>query len=181
MELAITTTASIGYLLQMSGEQLGMVTNAVDAAEVAQWEQSAGQAFSREDIAGIIARDPDSERISPLEVPTRRGASQAQMIIENLARVLPGQGLDAAHLVLSTFQRLPRDAALLPVVPQVTPELAEVLAQMKASGFAVTVFVIRHQRAYEEAVGLLAPYNINAIHIEHERNLHELKPETIGR
>jgi len=27
----------------------------------------------------------------------------------------------------------------------------------------------------------LAPYNIHVIHIEHERSLHELKPETIGR
>ena len=181
MELAITTTASIAYLLQMSGEQLGMVTNASDAAEVAQWEQAAGRAFSREDLASIITQDPDSDRISPLEVPTRRGTVQAQMIIENLARVLPGHGLDAADLTLAAYQRLPRDAALLPVVPQVTAQLAEVLAQMKVSGFAVTVFVIRHQRAYEEAAALLAPYNINAIHIEHQRDLHELKPETIGR
>jgi len=181
LELAITTTASIGYLLQMSGEQLGLLTNAADAAEVAQWEQAEGKAFSRGDLATIIAQDPDSETISPLEVPTRRGASQAQMIIENLARVLPGHGLDAADLLMNSYQRLPRDAALLPVVPQVTPALAEVLAQMKASGFPVTVFVVRHQRAYEEAVGLLAPYNIHVIHIEHERSLHELKPETIGR
>lgn len=181
MELAITTTASIGYLLQMSGEQLGMLTNAADAAEVAQWEQQAGRAFSRADLARIIAVDPESDRLSPLEVPTRRGASQGMQIIENLARVLPGVGLDAVDLILSAYQRLPRDAALLPVVPMVAPALAEVLAQMRDSGFAVTVFLIQSRSAYEEAVGLLAPYRINVIHIEHERDLHELKPETIGR
>ena len=37
-ELAITTTASIAYLLQASGEQVGMITNGLDAAEEAQWE-----------------------------------------------------------------------------------------------------------------------------------------------
>ena len=37
MELAITTTASISYLLQQSGEQVGMITNGLDAA--AWWEE----------------------------------------------------------------------------------------------------------------------------------------------
>ena len=34
-ELAITITASIGYLLHASGEQVGLLTNAFDAAEIA--------------------------------------------------------------------------------------------------------------------------------------------------
>ena len=181
MELAITTTASIAYLLQMSGEQVGMATNAIDAAEVARYEVESRQSFSRDEANDNVVGEGESERISPLEVPTRRSPIQAQQIAENLARVLPGNGLDAAELVMSTFRRMPRDAALLPVVPQVTGRLAEVLAQMKLSGFAVTVFLIDNAKEYPETAGLLARHNINVMHIEHERHLHEIKPDKIGR
>ncbi len=180
IELAITTTASIAYLLQMSGEQVGMLTNAIDAAEVARYEVETQFALSRFEIAERIAQDEQSARVSPLSVPTLRSPVQAQKIIENLARVLPGRGLDATSMVLSEFRGLPRDAALLPVVPQVDERLALALASMKQSGFNVTVFYIKDPKGFDEAAALLAGHEINCIHIEHEWSLHELKPEKIG-
>jgi len=181
MELAITTTASIAYLLQMSGEQVGMITNAIDAAEVARYEVEARGALSRIEAEMRVAGEGESTRISPLTVPTMRSPLQARKIAENLARVLPGRGLDANRLIVNEFRRLPRDAALLPVVPQVTGELALTLAAMKLSGFNVTAFVIRDLEAYKEAAALLAPYDIHVFHIEHEWSLHELSPAKIGR
>ncbi len=181
MELAITTAASIAYLLQMSGEQIGLVTNAADAAEVAQYEAPAQEALARVDAEAELAEDIETTRISPLTVPTQRGAAQAAQIAENLARVLPGKGLDAAQLILSQFPSWPRDAALIPIVPEVNDALALTLAQMKQSGFAVSVILIDNNKGYPEAAALLAGHDINAIHIAHERDLHEISPLAIGR
>ena len=181
MELAITTTASVAYLLQMSGEQVGMVTNARDAAEVAKWEVESRQSMSRQEAEYNVAGEDKSDRLSPLTVPTRRGPVQALNIVENLARVLPTDGLDIGQTLLAQFERLPRDAALIPVVPQVTEDLSIVLAQMKLSGFPVTVFLIKNQASYERAAAMLIAHEINCIHIEHERQLHEISPTRIGR
>jgi uncharacterized protein (DUF58 family) len=179
-ELAITTTASIAYLLQMSGEQVGMLTNAADAAEVAKYEAASEQRLSRDEAIESVQGEGESNRLSPLQVPTRRSPVQALMIIENLARVLPGDGLDIERLLFTQYNGLPRDAALLPVVPQVTDSFALLLAELKYSGFAVSVFFIADRKGFEEANHLLAPHNIHVFHIEHERNLHELNPAKIG-
>lgn len=180
MELAITTTASVAYLLQMSGEQIGLVTNGRDAAEVARYEVEETDALSRDDAHEGVPGESESDRLNPLTVPTMRSPSQARMIIENLARILPGDGLELNRLILSEFRRLPRDAALLPVVPMVSEDLALTLASMKYSGFAVSVFLIDNNANYETAAGLLAQHAIHVFHIEHERDLHELSPAKIG-
>lgn len=182
IELAITTAASISYLLQMSGEQVGMVTNARDAAEAARWEAAQDHALNRYAIDDLMAEEERAAmKLSPLSVETTRSPIQAQRIIENLARVLPSAGLDATGLVNAAYPTLPRDAALLPIVPQVDEQLAWTLAAMKQSGFNVTVFVIMHNAAYKEACRLLAPHYINVMHIEHERSLHEINPAAIGQ
>ena len=104
---------------------------------------------------------------------------QAQQIIENLARIVPGRGLDCAQLILEEYRGLPRDATLLPVVPYMNEGLAMMLGEMKLSGFAVTVFFIADSKGFEEAAGLLAQRNIHVFHIQEERDLHELSPQKI--
>jgi len=180
MELAVTTTASIAYLLQSSGEQVGMITNGLDAAEEAQYEVDAKSSLARDDVAESVVGESESDRINPLRVPTMRTTVQAQQIAENLARILPGRGLDATQLILEEYRALPRDAALLPVVPYVTEKLALTLAEMKYAGFAVTVFFIRDRQGYEDAAALLAPHNIHVFHIREESDLHEISPQRIG-
>ncbi len=179
MELAITTVASLAYLLQLSGEQLGMITNARDAAEVARYEVAGTETLSRQDAESGVAGEAESHTLRPLEVPTRRSPVQALHIIENLARVLPTDGLDVGALVMSEFRKQPRDATLIPVVPVVTPEFARVLAQMRLSGFTVTVFMIDNYHGYEEASVMLAGDGIDVLHIETERDLHEISPARI--
>jgi len=181
MELAITTTASIAYLLQMSGEQVGMLTNARDAAEVAKYDVESRDSLSKQEAEYNVVGEDVSTRLSPLTVPTRRSPVQALQIVENLARVLPTDGLDIGQTLLSHYERLPRDAALIVVVPTVSEDLGLVLAQIKLSGFAVTVFLIRNQGAYERSAALLLAHEISCIHIEHERQLHEISPTRIGR
>ena len=180
MELAITTTASIAYLLQVSGEQVGMLTNGRDAAEIARYEVESHQALSKHEAGECVVGEAESDRLNPLQVPTLRTTAQAQHVIENLARVIPTNGLRIEQVILAEYERLPRDAALLPVVPQVTEHLALALASMKLSGFNVSVFLIANAAGYQEAAALLAGHNIYCFHIEHERNLHEISPAKIG-
>ena len=180
MELAVTVTASIAYLLQMSSEQVGMMTNGLDAAELARYEVDTQRALSREEIERYLVDEATSDRLSPLHVPTLRSADQAQVIAENLARVVPGYGLDVEQMLLAEFRGLPRNAALLPVVPAVTKGFAMALAEMKLCGFAVSVFLINSDSAYEEARVLLEPHHIHVFHITGPRDLHELSPAAIG-
>lgn len=181
IELAITTAASIAYLLQTSGEQVGLVTNARDAAEVARFEVEGQQALSRQEADDSVVGESEFSRISPLSVPTLRSPAQAQKIAENLARVVPGEGLDVGQLIMAAYSALPRDASLLPVVPYVNESLALILAQMKYAGFAVSVFLIDAGEAYDEAAGLLAQHEIHMFHITEERDLHEISPAKIGQ
>lgn len=180
IELAITVAASIAYLLQMSGEQVGLVTNARDAAEVARFEAEGESTLSRGDAEAALLEHEDSDRISPLSVLTRRSPIQAQKIIENLARVLPGHGLDAIKLIMAAHEGLPRDAALLVISPHVHDALALTLGSMKLIGFNVSVFIIKDHKNHEEAARMLAPHGIHAFHIQHERDLHELSIDRIG-
>jgi uncharacterized protein (DUF58 family) len=179
MELAVTTAASIAYLLQMSGEQVGLLTNARDAAEVARYEAASVSAQNRFVMDEMLQEEEESTRISPLTVTTCRGTEQAQKIIENLARVLPGHGLDLPALIMAGFITLPRDATLLPVTGQVTDRLALTLGMMKQSGFNVSVFLIDAGTGYDQAASLLAAQNIHLFHIETERHLHEISPQKI--
>lgn len=181
MELAITTAASIAYLLQLSGEQLGLITNGIDAAEVAKYHADPEMALSRYEAAESMKGEAVSEKINPLTVPTARSPIQAQMIIENLARVIPGRGLDATELVMNEFRRLPRDAALLVIGGNMDERMALALGSMKQSGFNVNMFYMRDRKGYERAVSLLGQHNIHVFHIEHERSLHELSPARIGQ
>jgi len=180
MELAVTTAASIAYLLQTSGEQVGLLTNARDAAEVARYDVASRQSVSRGDANANIVGEDVSARLSPVQVPTARSPDQAQRIIENLARVLPTDGLTVEQLVMAECFRLHRDAALLPVVPEVGESLALALASMKLSGFNVSVFLIDNDANYEQAAGLLAQHGIYTFHIHHEWELHEISPARIG-
>lgn len=180
MELAITTTASIAYLLQMSGEQVGMITNARDAAEVAQYDVARHETLNRQDVDAEVEGELVSTTMSPLCVETARSPFQIQRIIQNLARVLPTDGLDGQHLIMNQYQSLPRDATVMVVAPIITDRMANTLAAIKLSGFNVSVFLIMDQRAYEEAASFLAPHYIPVFHIEHERSLHEISPARIG-
>lgn len=179
MELAITTAASIAYLLQMSGEQVGLLTNGRDAAEAALYEVDTVETRSRSELEELRKLEMDITRMNPLSVPTQRGVDQAIRIAESLARILPGQALDLPALLNAQCTGLPRDATLLPVTGQVTDRLALTLGMLKQSGFQVTAFLVDAGPAYDEAAKLLSEYSIHLFHIRSERDLHELSPAKI--
>lgn len=180
IELAITTTASISYLLYLSGEPVGLVTNAQDAGESAEFRREREKALSREELLKKLISEGGVERICPLIVPTRRSSGQIQKILENLARAQPSKVLEYHRLLQYITPYLPRDSALVLILPQVTEEIAFVIEKLKLNGFVITVFLIKDERAYQEAILRLGGYSINVFHIEHEQDLYYIAPQKIG-
>jgi len=180
IELAITTTASISYLLYLSGEPVGLVTNAQDAGESAKFRREREKAFAREELLEKLLSEAHPEFICPLIVPTRRSPAQIQKILENLARAEPSKLLDFAQLLQYISPYLPRDSALVLVVPQITEEVATVIEKLKFNGFVITVFLIKDEKEYQKAVIRLAKFSINVFHITHEQDLFYVAPQKIG-
>ena len=100
--------------------------------------------------------------------------AQGLRILESLARVELTDGLTIDRMLVSESEHIRRDAALLVVVPAVTPELELALVMLKNSGFPVTVFVIMNQEEFVRAEAVLAADGIDVFHIERPTDLREL-------
>ncbi|HPP57938.1 MAG TPA: DUF58 domain-containing protein [Candidatus Hydrogenedens sp.] len=180
MELAITTTASIAYLLHLSGEPVGFVTNGMDASDTAEYKRKSEVSMARDDLVTKIIQEQQPEHLSPLIVPTRRSPVQLQKILENLARVIPGKKVDIPYLLQMTAPYFPRDNALILIVPQVSDDLASVVENLRANGFIITVFLIKDDDAYKESVVKVGKFGIHIFHIQHEQDLFYFAPQKIG-
>lgn len=180
IELAITTTASIAYLLYLSGEPVGLVTNGQDASDTARFQRDSETSLARDDLITRLIEEVRPEHISPLMVPTRRSPVQLQKILENLARIIPNKIVDMTYLMQIMAPHIPRDNALILVVPQVSDDLASVLENMKAGGFIVNIVIIKDDNAYQEAVIKLGKFGVSVFHIQHEQDLFYIAPQKIG-
>jgi len=141
-ELAITTVASIAGAICEMGQQIGLVTNARDAAERVKrtgWHHQ--QLPSRQFARSSAAMLDDSERLRPQVVPTCRGNLQLRLILETLARAEKTAGLTFAQLVRETTSRLPASATVIALLTAPTPEAAIALGNLRRRGFAVTAIL----------------------------------------
>ena len=149
-ELAITTACSLAYAVAMLNQQLGFASNGRDAADLYRYDiatQSGGDDTTpgfetREAAKRDGAADEESERLNPVVVETRRGIEQFQRVREALARLELTDGLTFAQLVLEVTPRLPRDATVLAILPDVSIETSTTLGNLKRQGFAVTALLI---------------------------------------
>ncbi len=141
-ELAITAVASIASAICEMGQQVGLVTNARDAAERVKrtgWHHE--QLPSRQFAQATAAMDDDGDRLRPQVVPTQRGNLQLGHILETLARAEITDGLTSAQLVRETASRLPTSATVIAVLTTVTPETAIALGNLRRRGLAVTALL----------------------------------------
>ncbi len=173
-DTAVAVAASIASFIAQSGEQIGLFTNGRDAAEVARWEREAQEARRRSTAARAVHRKDVSFRLRPFAIRARRGVEQAMKLIEALARVEFTDGLAIEDSLVRYHGTIVRNSAMLVVTTQVTPALALVLAEMKAVGFAVTVFIIMDNAAYAKAQKYLLPERIDVVHIQNEDSLREV-------
>ena len=149
-ELVVTTAASIAYVVSMLSQQVGFVSNGRDAADRIRTEsldaespeaQVEGHA-TRDEARGRFEMNEEGDRIRPVIVETRRGFDQFQMIREALARLEISDALSFAQLALEVSARIPRDATIIAVLPQVPVETAIALGTLRRREFAVTAILI---------------------------------------
>lgn len=155
-ELAITTAASIAHALDEMGQQFGLISNGLDAAERIRVEGWVGDPRSRESARQITDMKSSLDRKKPLVVPTRKGPDQIQQVREMLARTELNVGLPLADLIAETAQRMPADASVIVVLALPSLETAIALRMLRRQGRAVTAIVNSHDEAhYARAAGVL--------------------------
>ncbi len=141
-ELAVTCAVSLAHAVFLMGQQVGLVSNARDAAERIKTEGWDREPSSRQAARRAAADVAASRRLEPLVVETRRGADQLQRIRETLARVELTDGFTFAEMILECAHRLPRDATALAILPDVSAATAIALGNLRRRGMAVAVVLV---------------------------------------
>lgn len=182
-ELAVTAAVSLVHAVFLMGEQVGLVTNARDAAERIRTEGWEEAPASRRAARCSAADVPESRRLAPLVVETRRGAEQFQRTREVLARAELTDGLTFAELIVETAHRLPRDATALAVLPDVSVETAIALGNLRRRGMAVAVvLVMLDDTGLERAHARLLAEGVRDLrHLTSEAMLPDLCRNTVDR
>lgn len=174
-ELAVTAAASLANSVYQMGQQIGLVTNGRDAADRIR-EEGFQHEFRTRSMARMTAEmSGPNNRLRPVVVPTRRGADQLIRILETLARVELSDGLTFAQLVLEAGSRLPRDATIVALLPDVTEETAIVMGNLKRRGYAVTALLIMpDEDRLKENLGRLVAEGVDFRTVENEDEISEV-------
>jgi uncharacterized protein (DUF58 family) len=182
-ELAATAALALANAVWEMGQQVGLTSNGRDAADRIRVEGWEIDPRTRQAARSAGAMAERSERLQPLIVPTRRGADQLQRVRETLARVELTDGLTFAQLITETTGRLPRDATIVAVLPDVTEETAIALGNLRRQGFAVTVVLIAlGPNALETAYGRLAAERLRDVrHLTEEAEVPDLCRRQVDR
>lgn len=178
-ELAITTCASLANAMSIIGQQVGFFTNGRDAVDRIREEGWKHEFRTREAARADIGELSESDRLRPVEVPTRRGADQFNQILETLARVELTDGMTLPQLAMEVAARMPRDATVVAILPDVSEDTAIALGSLRRRGFAVTVILVmyRDESNFAECVGRLLVEGLEVRHVENEQQIANLCAE----
>lgn len=174
-ELAITAAASLANALYQMGQQVGLVTNARDAADRIRrqgWDPDFRTRRAAQQSASML---PASDRLQPVVVQTQRGPEQLMRILEALARLELTDGLRVSELIAETAGRIPRDATVLALLCGVSTETALALGGMRRRGWAVTAIInAYHIHQFEQAAAPLVAEGIEVRHLTDQAGLVDL-------
>jgi uncharacterized protein (DUF58 family) len=141
-ELAIVTVASIANAVCLMGQQIGFISNARDAADRIRAEGWQAEFGARSDAQKKAADRGPNDRLRPVIVETGRGTDRFTQILETLARLELTDGLEFGEMVEETVSKIKRDATVVAVLSEVTPETAEALGDLVRRGFLVTTVMV---------------------------------------
>ena len=149
-ELAITLACSLANAVTELNQQIGLCSNGRDAADRIQQD-----AFDSDDEKipelGFDTRNAvrdkfellkQNDRLRPVQVETRRGFEQFQMIRETLARLEIADGSTFSQLILEIGPRIPKDATVIAILPKVPIETSIALGLLRRQGFAISVILV---------------------------------------
>lgn len=168
-ELAVTMAASLANTVYQLQQQVGLVSNGRDAVDRIRKEGWVGDARTRQQAKQSATMRKTSDRLEPVMVETRRGVEQFMRILETLARLELTDGLDLPQLITETASRLPRDATVIAILPQVTSEAAIALGNLRRHGYAVTAILnVYEESDFATAAGPLIAEGIETRHLKDE-------------
>jgi uncharacterized protein (DUF58 family) len=171
-ELAVTVAASVANAVYEMGQQIGLVTNGRDAADRIQVEGWDFEPQTRKQARQSASMLERSERLRPVVVPTRRGVDQLRRILETLARVELTDGLKLHELIGESESRMPRDATVIAILPQVTSYTVVTLQNLRRRGFAVSAILnLYEDYDFAMASGPLQSVGIDTHHLKNEESI----------
>jgi hypothetical protein len=141
-ELAIVTVASLANAVFLMGQQIGFISNGRDAADRIREEGWRGEFTKRMDAQQRANHPMANDRLRPVRVETRKGNEKLSQILETLARLEHTDGLEFSEMLAASISRIPRDATVVPVLRQVTPDIALALGELVKRGFLVTAVIV---------------------------------------
>jgi uncharacterized protein (DUF58 family) len=175
-ELAITAAASLANAVYEMGQQIGLISNARDAADRIRREGWESTDFRTRKAARQSAGMLDtSDRLEPLIVSTRRGPEQLHQIQQTLARAELTDGMEFSQLVGETASRLPRDATVVGILGIPSPAAILTLQMLRRYGYAVTA-ILNLYDDYEAglAAAQLSSAGISAHHLKDQARIPEI-------
>jgi len=170
-ELAVTAVASIAAHLVDRKQQVGLVTNGGDAADVMPEHPESVTADTRQRVHQLLARRERTDRLTPVRVPVRRGEHQLHLIMRALARLRLSDALTCAGLIDDEYESWPRECSTIVVAPGVSRELFQSLVTLRNAGFTVTVIVVDNPDNYARSRGPLEAEGVRSMHVVSEADL----------
>jgi uncharacterized protein (DUF58 family) len=185
-ELAVMTVAALANAVFLMGQQIGFISNGRDAADRIREEGWRAEFRNRAD-AQRRANPLANDRLRPVRVETRKGNEKLAQILETLARLEHTDGLEFSEMLAAAISRIPRDATVVPVLRQVTPDIALALGGLVKRGFLVTAVIVSvdwdipEWSRPPEWAGLLLEQGIDFRLVNSEQSITELCAEAIVR
>lgn len=177
-EMAIALAVAIAGAVQETGQQIGLVTNARDAAERMKHETFATEAKSRAEARTAAVTEKHNDHLKPQLVQTRRGNEQMPLIRKMLARAELTDGLTMPELITETVSRIPRDATVIAILTQTTFETALALGNLRRAGYTVTAIVnIYDEYEFAQAAGKLLAEGIRCRQLNDLENISSICQE----
>ncbi|UUO04849.1 DUF58 domain-containing protein [Blastopirellula sp. J2-11] len=178
-EMAITLAVAIAGAVQETGQQIGLVTNARDAAERLKRETNqAKEVKSRADARSAAVAEQGNDHLKPQVVSTRRGGEQLTLIRKLLARAERTDGLTLPELIAESVSRIPRDATVIAILTETTDETALALGNLRRAGFTVTAIVnIFDEYEFAQAAGKLLSEGIRCRQLYNLENISSICQE----
>lgn len=173
-EFAVTVAASLASHLAERGLDAGLVSNGVDAADVIDIAPISVEAVNRDEARKLIERRKETERLRPVQVAVRRGGESILRIMEALARLEMGHGLELAEMIRQECNAWPREDTVVLIVPSVSDELGRQIARLKSTGFSVLVLLIDNPKQAPSAQVGLAGLHVPLAHLRQEADLHSI-------
>jgi len=177
-ELSVKCAVAIANAVQLMNQQVGIVTNSVDAAQRMKFDGWAFDTRSRDAARRSAGRSDRDPRLTPHKVETKRSAEQFSNIRFLLSRAEKNEGLLLPALLLEVHSELRRDATVVPILGKVTPDIAFSLGNLVRSGFAVAPIInCFDEYEFAKGAGLLLAERMVAKQLKSEEAISEICQE----